>query len=146
MLWLYYNDCISLVLFLRRAQEPENKPDNKKHPSPDYIEDAPKANVSGIMESDSSANNQPREVAITSKGESLYSEVVPSNKRKKRASTNSADVKVDNAYSEPTGAPTKSYTSLLLTGGQGDTGAPSQEALYDQPVSLTVLCCASTFK
>ena len=136
------------MLFLRRAQEPENKPDNKKHPSPDYVEDAPKANVSGGMESDSSANTQPREVATTAKGESLYySEVVPSNKRKKCASSNSADVKVDNAYSEPKGAPTKGFSSLLLATGQGDTGVPpSQEALYDQPVSLTVLCWISTFK
>ena len=78
------------------------------------------------------------------KGESLYySEVVPSNKRKKRASTSSTDVKADNVYNEPKGAPTKGYTSLLIAGGQGDTGAPSQEALYDQPVSLIVLC---TFK
>ena len=74
------------------------------------------------------------------KGESLYGEVVPSNKRKKHASTNSADMKADNAYSEPIGAPTKGYTSLLLAGGQEDTGAQPQEALYDQPVSLTVLC------
>ena len=135
-----YNNYISLVLFLRRAQKPENKQDNEKHPSPDYVEDAPKANVSGGLESDSSANNQPREVATTAKGEILYSEVVPSNKRRKRASTNSADVKADNAYSEPKGAPTKGYTSLVFAGGQGDTGAQPQEALYDQPVSLTMLC------
>ena len=140
------------MLFLCRAKGSENKPDNKKHPSPDYvIEDAPIANESGGMESvcvctDSSANNQSREVATTAKGESLYSEVVPSNKLKKRASTSSADVKADNAYSEPKGAPTEGYTSLLLAGGQEDTGALSQEALYDQPVRLTVLCWISTSK
>ena len=133
------------MLFLCRAQGSENKPDNKKHPSPDYvIEDAPIANESGGMESvcvctDTSAKNHPGEVATTAKGESLYSEVVPSNKWKKHASTNSADVKADNANSEPTGAPNKGYTSLLLAGGQEDTGAPSQEALYDQPVSLTII-------
>ena len=111
VLYFLYNNHISLVLFLRR--EPE---------------------------SDSSANSQPREVVITAKGESLYSEVVPRNKRKKRSSTNSADVKADNAYcnSEPTEAPTEGYTSLLIAGGQEDTGAQPQEALYDQPVSLTV--------
>ncbi|MCG8624397.1 MAG: hypothetical protein MJE68_20690 [Proteobacteria bacterium] len=91
---------------------------------------------------DTSAKNHPGEVATTAKGESLYSEVVPNNKRKKHASTSSADVKADNAYSEPTGAPTKGYTSLLIAGGQKDT----QEALYDQPVSLTILCWVSTFK
>ena len=63
--------------------------------------------------------------------------MVPSNKRKERASTSSANVKADNAYSELKGAPTKGCTSLLLAGGQEDAGAPSQEALYDQPVSLT---------
>ena len=94
-------------------------------------------------EPDSSADNQPREVATTAKGECLYSQVVPRDKRKKRASTNSADMKADNAYcnSEPTEAepePTEGYTSLLIAEGQEDTGAPSQEALYDQPVSLTV--------
>ena len=54
-------------------------------------------------------------------------------------------MKAYNAYSEPTGAPTKGYTSLLLAGGQGDT---PQEALYDQPVSLTVLLqnWVSTFR
>ena len=141
-----YNNYISLVLFLRRAQESENKPDNEKHPSPDYvIEDAPIASESGGKEfvcvgTDSSANDQPREVATTAKGECLYSEVVPSNKRKKHASTSSADVKADNAYSEPTGAPTNGYTFLLLAGGQENTGAPSQEALYDQPVSLIASC------
>ena len=133
------------MLFLRRAQEPENKPDNEKHPSPDYvIEDAPIANESGGIESvcvctDSSTNDHPREVATTAKGESLYSEVVPSNKQKKCASH--GDVKANNAYSEPTGAPTKGYnTCLLLAEGQGNTRAPSQEALYDQPVSLTAWC------
>ena len=70
----------------------------------------------------------------------------PVTSRKKRTSTSSADVKADNAYSEPKGAPTKGYTSLLIAGGQEDTGAPSQEALYDQPVSLTILCWVSTFK
>ena len=134
------------MLFLCRAQGYENKPDKKKHPSPNYvIEDAPIANELGGMESvcvctDTSAKNHPEEVATTAKGESLYSEVVPSNKRKKRASTSSADVKAGNTYSEPTGAPTKGYTSLLFAGGQEDTGAQPQEALYDQPVSLTVLC------
>ena len=89
---------------------------------------------------DTSAKNHPGEVATTAKGECLYSEVVPRNKRKKRASTSSADVKADNVYcnSEPTEAPTEGYTSLLLAGGQEDAGAQPQEALYDQPVSLTV--------
>ena len=75
---------------------------------------------------DTLANDQPREIA-------LYSEVVPSNKQKKHAS--SRDVKADNAYSEhkSTGAPTKCQG---LAGGQGNTGELSQEALYDQPVSL----------
>ena len=137
------------MLFLCRAKGYENKPDNKKHPSPDYIiEDTPIANESEGMEAvcvstDSSANNQSREVVTIAKGESLYSEVVQSNKRKKCVSTNSADVKADNAYSEPKGAPTKGYTSLLLAGGQEDT---PQEALYDQPVSLTALWWISTFK
>ena len=136
------------MFFLCRAQEPatdENKPGNKKYPSPDYIEDAPVDNASGGIESvcvctDSSANDQPREIATTAKGEYLYSEVVLSNKRKKRAS--SRDVKTDNAYSEhkSTGVPTKGYTCLLLAEGQGNTGAPSQEALYDQPVSLVAWC------
>ena len=134
------------MLFLCRAQKPENKPDNKKYPSPNYvIENVPIGNESGGMESVCVCTD-PGEVATTAKGESLYSEVVPSNKRKKRASTSSADVKADNAYSEPKGAPTKGYTSLLLAGGQEDTGAPSQEALYDQPVSLTILCWVNTFK
>ena len=127
--------------------------DKEYHPLPDHlimnIEDKPITNTSVGTEcvcTDTSAKNHPGEVATTAKGESLYSEVVPSNKRKKRASTNSADMKVDNVYSEPTGAPTKGYTSLLLAGGQRDTGAPSQEALYDQPVSSTILCWVSTFK
>ena len=111
-----------------------------------HIEDKSITNASvgtELVFTDTSAKNHPGEVATTAKGESLYSEVVPSNKRKKRASTSSADVKADNAYSEPTGAPTKGYTSLLLGGGQGDT---PQEALYDQPVSLTVLYWISTFR
>ena len=115
-----------------------------------HIEDKSITNASvgtELVFTDTSAKNHPGEAATTAKGESLYSEVVSSNTRKKCASTNSADVKVDNAYSESKGAPTKGYTSLLLAGGQGDTGVPpSQEALYDQPVSLTVLCWVSTFK
>ena len=117
--------------------------DKKCHPLPDHlimhIEDKPITNASGGTEclcNDTSAKNHPGEVATTAKGESLYSEVVPSNKRKKHASTSSADVKADNAYSEPIGAPTKGYTSLVFAGGQEDTGAPSREALYDQPVSV----------
>ena len=134
----------------------ENMPDKNKHPDQYlimHIEDKPITNALGGIEStcigtDSSANNQPREVATTAKGESLYSEVVPSNKQRKRASTSSADVKADNAYSEPksTGVPTKGYTSLLLAGGQGNTTAPSQEALYDQPVSLPALCWDNIFQ
>ena len=129
-------------------------PDKDKEcdPLPDHliihIEDKPISSASVGTEcvcTDISAKNHPGEAATTAKGESLYSEVVPSNKRKKCASTSSADVKVDNANSEPKGEPTKGYTSLLLAGGQGDT---PQEALYDQPVSLTVLLqnWVSTFR
>ena len=111
-----------------------------------HIEDKSITNASvgtELVFTDTSAKNHPGEVATTAKGESLYSEVVPSNKRKKRASTSSADVKADNAYSEPTGAPTKGYTSLVFAEWQEDT---PQEAIYDQPVSLTVLYWISTFR
>ena len=131
----------------------ENTQDKDKYTLPGnlimHIEDKPITNASGETEcicTDTSAKNHPGEVAITTQGDSLYSEVVPSNKRKKHASTSSADVKAGNVYSEPTEAPTKGYTSLVFAGGQEDTGAQPQEALYDQPVSLTVLCWVSTFK
>ena len=133
----------------------ENVPDKDKHPLPDHniimhIEDKPITNASGGIEyvcigTDSSANDQPRAIATTAKGESLYREVVPSNKRKKCAG--SRDVKADNAYSEhkSTGVPSKDYTCQGLAGGQGNTGEPSQEALYDQPVSLIAWCWDSKF-
>ena len=131
----------------------ENELDKHKYslPNHNFMHIEPITSAAGEMESVCmrtyiSAKNHPGEVATTANTESLYSEVVPSNKRNKYASTSSADVKADNAYSEPTGTPTKGYISLLFAGGQGDTGAPSQEALYDQPVSLTVLCWNSTFK
>jgi hypothetical protein len=95
-----------------------------------------------ITAGDTSTNDQPREIATTTNGESLYSEVIPTNKRKK--SPKSGDVKVDNAYSEQVkstgpGASTNGDTPLGHGGhgGQGNTKAPPQEELYDQPVSLT---------
>ena len=139
------------MLFLCRAQEfaiDNNKPDNKKHSSSDYSAYTPVANASGWICTDTSANSQLREVATTTKVDGVYSEVPPSSKQKKRASTISGDLKADNTYSEhkSTGASTKGYIRLLLAGGQGNKTALSQETLYDQPVSLTALCWDNTFQ
>jgi hypothetical protein len=89
--------------------------------------------------------SQSREIAM---GESLYSEVIPTNKRKKRASYSPGDVNDDYSHSEQvksTGASTEGYTPLWLTGGEGNTMAPPKEELYDEPVSLTAWCWVKTF-
>jgi hypothetical protein len=94
---------------------------------------------------DSSINDQPRETATAANGEHLYSEVIPTNER---ASFSPGDVKVDNSHSEQvksTGASTKGYTPLWLTGGEGNTKAPPLVEVYDQPVSLTAWCWVNTF-
>jgi hypothetical protein len=98
-----------------------------------------KNNITAGDTSDS-INDHPRETATTAKGESsLYSEVIPANKRKKRASYSPGDMKVDNSCSKQvknTGSSTEEYTPLWFTGGGGNTKEPPQEELYDQPVSL----------
>ncbi len=103
----------------------------------------PSAIAAGEIESvhvctDTSANDQPRKTATTAKGESLYSEIAPTKER-----WSPGHVTSDNAYCEQvwsTGAPSNGFTPLGLAEGQGNTKAPPQEELYDQPVSLTALC------
>jgi hypothetical protein len=113
------------------------------------LTDENKSNYITAGDTSDSINDQPIETATTAKGESLYSEVIPTNKRTKRASYSPGDVKVDNSHSEKvksTGVSTEGYTPLWCTGGEGNTMAPPQEALYDQPVSLTAWCWVKTSK
>ena len=108
-----------------------------EYPSPDCAEDAPITTALGGKEgqckcTDAAANNLSGEIVTTTKGEIAYSELPSTTHPREQGS--SGGVKSETKTASTTSNLGSGYKGLV--GEHGNPWVP-QEALYDQPVSLS---------
>lgn len=116
------------------------QPNENEHPSADRVVYAPTTSAAGGIETvcictDTAANNQSGETAAiaNAKGENVYSDITPTSQL--REHTIPSDGTKESACSELKS--TRTSTTLGLEREHEKTCACPEEALYDQPVSLT---------
>ena len=116
------------------------QPNKTEHPSGDCVVYAPTASAVGEIETvcistDTAANNQSGETAAITNatGENVYSEISPPSQLREHATPSGGTKESAGSELKSTRAP----NSLGLAGEHEKTCACPEEALYDQPVSLT---------